>query len=49
MQRRFTITLRRSCAGPDVAERKDWLLGAAAFAVAAAVGIAFQRRVHEDS
>jgi hypothetical protein len=34
---------------PDAGDRKDWLLGAAALAVAAAVGIAFQRRAHENS
>lgn len=32
----------------DAADRKDWLLGTAALAVAAAVVIAFQRRVHGD-
>jgi gas vesicle protein len=39
---------RLRAAMPDRDDRENLLLGAAAVAVAAAVGIAFQRRAHED-
>jgi hypothetical protein len=40
---------RLHAAMPDRDERDNYLLGAAALAVTAAVGIAFQRRGHEDN
>jgi hypothetical protein len=40
---------RLHAAMPDRDDRDTLLFGAAAFAVTAAVGIAFQRRVHEDN
>ena len=40
---------RLHAAMPDRDDRDNYLLGAAALAVAAAVGIAFQQRAHEGN